>query len=909
MKKEISKRKMRVVLGIFLAIFSVILFINVTVFPRIFTFGFAYLFGIGSYLVYIAIYCIGMKLIFTKQKSKFKIPLTVILGSIVFLLGAFTLVTVIFGNNGANSTDKITYITFISNSPISSKRICHFANEYNSIFFTFEDGKNYLLTPSINFFSANYKVGGGLFGYLLLACGNSMFGLQAGGIIFAIILFSLAFIIFFSPLLVKIIKNARKNAPKKSRKGVKNSEEEEELEPYRPSYSMDQVDPDDIIPEENDYDEPISNNGFGFGVTDNTVNGSFVRPIFSLGENDNVPQSEPVVTPISNPNPAYNQPAQAPIQQQVEPQVAPRVVEETQPEPQVAYMNQEMNEEVEERVSEQPFVAPEPAPLVEEPQAKKLDESLVTAAPQFSEPQSKQIDPMAQANVAQTPVKRERVNWIPPSVDLLNPIEPSEKDEQNKAVAEQRKEAINEVFRNFNIGARIENYIVGSAVTRFNVAYEANVTQQKVANIVPDISIRLGGVPARFVPIVEGQSSSGLEISNAAVTMVTFKEVFSALPDVKKHPLSIAFGKDIGGKVVCADFNDFPHILVAGTTGSGKSIFVNSIIATLIMRNSPDDLRIVLVDPKTVEMTRYKDMPHLLCPILYTPQEAFKMAKKLQEEMERRYKLFSSSNGATNINEYNEDAAASGLDRLPYIIFVLDEYADLIDQCKELSMPVVSLAQKARACGIHLMISTQRPSTNVVTGTIKANMPTHVALMTSNATDSITIIGEGGAEKLLGRGDMLVQSPLVSRVGCVRLQGCYADRGEIVHVVNYLKEHYETVYDPFFMNLEDEAEEKGQEYVETAEFQSLKEGSEEERYQQIKEWAMTQEFMSISRIQRQCAVGFNRAGRFFLRMQEEGIVDKKVEGNKGCRVLIQDKFGDDTEEVISDEQSYYREDD
>ncbi|NLB49108.1 MAG: hypothetical protein GX813_04665 [Erysipelotrichia bacterium] len=204
------------------------------------------------------------------------------------------------------------------------------------------------------------------------------------------------------------------------------------------------------------------------------------------------------------------------------------------------------------------------------------------------------------------------------------------------------------------------------------------------------------------------------------------------------------------------------------------------------------------------------------------------------------------------------------------------------------------------------MISTQRPSTNVVTGVIKANLPTHVALMTASSVDSMTIIGEGGAEKLIGKGDMLVQSPLVSRVGVMRLQGCFIHRNEISRVVGYLKQHYPTQYNEKFLNLTDKAEQAASDYSNTPQ---LKEGgnTEEDRYQAVREWVMTQEYMSISRIQRECAVGFNRAGRFFLRLQSEGIVAKESEGNRGCRVLMQDKFVQDSDEVVtSDELTTFR---
>ena len=542
----------------------------------------------------------------------------------------------------------------------------------------------------------------------------------------------------------------------------------------------------------------------------------------------------------------------------------------------------------------------------------EIDTELAGAKPVFEEPKTinQPVPPenqqASQPKVEEKPKRRERVKWIAPSTEVLNVYETSEQQEINRRAAEERKELINIAFQDFGVGAHVEDYTIGPSVTRFNIKYDHNVSVRSVSNMVQDIQIRLSGVSARFENIVEGQSTSGLEIPNVNVTTVSFKDVYEALPDVKKHPLAVAFGKNIKGDVIYADFDEFPHALVAGTTGSGKSIFINSIIVSLIMRNSPDDLKLVLVDPKKVEMSRYRDMPHLLCPIITEAQEAKALMDKLCEEMESRYKTFS-ENGCTNIREYNEDAPGLGLEKLPYIMVFFDEYADMVDQCKEISMPVVSIAQKARACGIHLCIATQRPSTNVVTGVIKANLPTHVALMMASAVDSMTIIGEGGAEKLIGKGDMLVQSPLVSRVGVVRLQGCFIHRQEVSRVVGYLKEHYETIYDEKYLNLAQAAEVAASEYAQTPEFKEAAGNSEEERYQAIKEWVLTQEYMSISRIQRECSVGFNRAGRFFLRLQKEGIVSEETT-NKGCPVIGGNRFGEETQ-VTSDEQTTRRSDD
>ena len=236
----------------------------------------------------------------------------------------------------------------------------------------------------------------------------------------------------------------------------------------------------------------------------------------------------------------------------------------------------------------------------------------------------------------------------------------------------------------------------------------------------------------------------------------------------------------------------------------------------------------------------------------------------------------------------------------------IDEFADLVDTCKDIKAPVVSIAQKARACGIHMLIATQRPSTNIIDGVIKGNLPTRVALAVASQVDSVTILGEGGAEKLLGRGDMLAQSPILSRNGRVRLQSCYIQNKEILRIVGYLREHYEPNYDPNFCNLLEAAKQAAADVIGSPEFQAGLENSEEEKYQSVKEWVMANEYMSMSRIQRECSVGFNRAGRFFKRLQDEGVVATETEGNKGCPVLVHDKFYDgtsDTDVAVSSDQS------
>ena len=510
------------------------------------------------------------------------------------------------------------------------------------------------------------------------------------------------------------------------------------------------------------------------------------------------------------------------------------------------------------------------------------------------------VTPKVEPQVASPEVKRKPIKWIPPSSELLSTYATQEAIATNTAVAEERKELINKVFEDFNISASCTGFTIGPSITRFHIHYESTGLVKNVQNLVQDISRRLSGVPVRFEATVPGYDYSGLEVPNGVVTIVSFREVFEDLEDVKKHPFNVAFGKDITGKVIKADFNEFPHLLVSGTTGSGKSVFVNSLITTLIMRMSPEQLRIVLVDPKRVEMNKYKDIPHLLCPVVNEPQEAYVLMKRLVEEMEDRYRRFEMADCSTNVKEYNEYAEEHGIEKMYYILAVLDEYADLNDNCKELAGPVQSLCQKARAAGIHLMIATQRPTVNVITGTIKANLSTRVALSAASGQDSMVVLDQYGAEDLMGNGDMLVKSPLVSRSGPMRLQGCYIKGKEIMHVVSYLKENYETIYEPKFLNLEEKMNEGASEYLGSEKFQSDAVDSDEEKYQSIKEWVMSLDYVSMSKIQRECGVGFNRAGRIFKRLQEEGVVASTAEAAaRGNKVLVNDKFYDGGDNIVT----------
>jgi S-DNA-T family DNA segregation ATPase FtsK/SpoIIIE len=518
------------------------------------------------------------------------------------------------------------------------------------------------------------------------------------------------------------------------------------------------------------------------------------------------------------------------------------------------------------------FVPPSPAPAPSVPAPQNGVES---------EPEPEASQPKAMP----------RPDYKFPSIELLKNYQNQGNIAEKQAECDHRCQLINQAMTDLHAGAHVVSYCIGPSVTRYDIQTDPDVSVSSLGKYVKDISVRLGGVSTRYEEVVRGKSTSGLEIANSTTTTVSLKEMVNSLPKGDKYNLVIPFGKSISGEYIFSDLSEFPHMLVAGTTGSGKSIFMHGVIMSLIMRNRPEDLKLVVVDPKRVEMGKYKDLPHLLCPIIKEPSQAKVCFQKLISEMERRYTLFELSS-VSNIRQFNtEYAPEAGVEKLPFIVVVIDEYADLVDTCKDIGESVVRLAQKARAAGIHLVLATQRPSVSVITGVIKANLPCRVALSMNSATDSLTILGEGGAEDLVGHGDMLVDCSQVARNGFTRCQGCMVDNNEIKAVTDFIRSEAVVQYDPAFLDLVDhEAQEKAEAAAAPVISKSeLKAAQGDDLYNTIKADIMTKEYTSISKIQREYGVGFPRAGKIFARLQSEGIVAAAPEtasSAKGCKVLV-----------------------
>lgn len=503
----------------------------------------------------------------------------------------------------------------------------------------------------------------------------------------------------------------------------------------------------------------------------------------------------------------------------------------------------------------------------------EIDESLEFKKPDFTYSQSEIISPVEE--------KEEELEYICPPINLLAEPREDVTSYENIQIADQRLRKINELFTQFNIGAQVISYNIGPSVTRFNIKMNPGVKVNTLSSIQNEVAIKLGGnKTVRLDLIVEGQETSALEVGNIKASPVSFRECFASIMNRPEEKLLVPLGKDISGNVVTMNIDELPHLLVAGTTGSGKSVFINSIITTLIMRNKPEELKLMLIDPKKVEFSKYNNLPHLLCPVITEANEGKVALGRLVDEMERRYTLFlEKGNGATKLSEYARQCKKYGYEIPPSIVMVCDEFSDFMtDNRKEIETYVKRLAQKARAAGIYLIICTQRPSVSVITGDIKAVVPSRIGLSVPSSIDSRTILDETGAESLLGNGDMLARLP--RRNGLVRVQGSYISTDEIIDVCDYIRNQRKPIYDKNFLHLDE---------INISSSSELRKGK-DELHEKAKEHVMRTKIASTSNLQSAFGIGYARADHILYCLEEEGIV-KRVNGNR--RIVV--KSLDDNE--------------
>lgn len=538
-----------------------------------------------------------------------------------------------------------------------------------------------------------------------------------------------------------------------------------------------------------------------------------------------------------------------------------------------------------------------PTLKAKQPDQEQLKESKIVAAelekPVATKPKPVVTDEVEEVSVwdeAPTPsVKEEspseftvenRVNpnYKLPDYSLLSEVGATDQSSERKAM-QKNKKILEETLASFGVDAKVVNAILGPAVTKYELHPAIGVKVSKIVNLSDDLALALAAKDLRIEAPIPGKSLVGIEVPNQNVATVSFKSIISAQKRNPKKPLEVPLGRDISGNLVTADLAKMPHLLIAGSTGSGKSVAINGIITSLLMNCTPDQVRLVLVDPKKVELGVYNDIAHLLIPVVTNPKKAAGALQKLVSEMERRYECFADT-GQRNITGYNEmiqrqkaDGVESDSQPMPYIVIIVDELSDLMmTASNEVEDAIVRLAQMARAAGIHMILATQRPSVDVITGLIKANVPSRMAFAVSSGTDSRTIIDQYGAEKLLGRGDMLF-APMGSNKP-TRVQGAYISDQDVERVVEFVKQQQEVSYDTSLEVSDDEL----------AEGVNGKD-EQDELFQQVLEFISQEQKCSISLLQRRFKIGYNRAARIVDQLAAAGMIGPQ-EGSKPRKVFL-----------------------
>jgi S-DNA-T family DNA segregation ATPase FtsK/SpoIIIE len=522
----------------------------------------------------------------------------------------------------------------------------------------------------------------------------------------------------------------------------------------------------------------------------------------------------------------------------------------------------------------------EPLKIITEAQADKKESTIVSMAKKVKE--SKQsavvVEELEENKILLDQIDRgaseKPKNFkLPPTSFLQYP--PKKQNVVDEAELDDKIRDLIEKLAHFNIDGDVVRTYAGPVVSTFEFKPAANIKVSKILGLQDDLAMALKAQTIRIQAPIPGKDVVGIEIPNKSVDTIYLRDIFeSKLFQEASSPLTLVLGKDIVGKPFITDLKKLPHLLIAGTTGSGKSVGINAMILSLLYKNSPDQLRLLMIDPKMLEFSIYNDIPHLLTPVITKPKEAIAALNNMVYEMERRYQMMSETR-TKNIENFNEKMKHDGGEQLPYIVVIIDELADLMmTSGKDVEYSIARLAQMARASGIHLIVATQRPSVDVVTGLIKANLPSRISYKVGQKIDSKIILDAMGAESLLGRGDMLFTPPGMS--GLVRLHAPWSSEEEIEKIVEFLKAQREPEYDRRF--LRDKAE-------------VVKNGAGEENekpldelYQEAKNIIITEQKTSISYLQRRLQIGYNRSATLIEQLEQNGVLS--APNAKGNRELI-----------------------
>ena len=492
------------------------------------------------------------------------------------------------------------------------------------------------------------------------------------------------------------------------------------------------------------------------------------------------------------------------------------------------------------------------------------------------------------------PNKKKSTNYVLPPLKLLK----SGTDvSTSKKLLQQTATDLQNLLKEHGVEAELTKIVPGPTVTRYEIELSPGVKVSKVTSLSHDIAYALATPDVRLLAPIPGRSAIGIEIPNRQRKLVSLGDVLSS-SDAQKldHPLNVGLGLDISGSPRLMNLSELPHVLIAGQTGAGKSSCINSIVTSLLMRTNPDEVKMVMVDPKRVELGQYNNVPHLLTKVITNPKKAVDALSWAVSEMDRRYDLLADGQ-VRDINGYHEKYDAGLLDtdkfdRFPFIVVCIDELNDLMMVAgREVESAIVRLAQMARAIGIHLVVATQRPSVDVITGVMKANIPSRLAFSVASTTDSRVILDQSGAEKLIGLGDMLIVTASNPRLE--RIQGAWVTEGEIKDVVSWVKSQKEAEYNPAVI----------EEHKSTAVQNNEDLGEDEELIKTATELVVRSQLGSTSMLQRKLRVGFARAGRLMDILESQGIVGPS-EGSKAREVLITvEEFETDSLSSIEDDVS------
>lgn len=462
---------------------------------------------------------------------------------------------------------------------------------------------------------------------------------------------------------------------------------------------------------------------------------------------------------------------------------------------------------------------------------------------------------------------------LPPTDFLQYP--PKKQNSVNEAELDDKIRDLIDKLSHFNIEGDVVRTYAGPVVSTFEFKPAANIKVSKILGLQDDLAMALKAQTIRIQAPIPGKDVVGIEIPNKTVETIYLRDIFeSKLFQEAASPLTLVLGKDIVGNPFITDLKKLPHLLIAGTTGSGKSVGINAMILSLLYKNSPDQLRLLMIDPKMLEFSVYNDIPHLLTPVITKPKEAISALNNMVSEMERRYQLMSETR-TKNIENFNEKAKKEGQTPLPYIVVIIDELADLMmTSGKDVEYSIARLAQMARASGIHLIVATQRPSVDVVTGLIKANLPSRISYKVGQKIDSKIILDGMGAESLLGRGDMLFTPPGMS--GLIRLHAPWSTEEEIERIVDFIKAQRVPEYDNRFLRDKDEVSKNNSDRIDNEPIDEL--------YDEAMNIILTEQKTSISYLQRRLQIGYNRSARLIEQLEQNGVLSSP--NTKGNRDII-----------------------